>query len=311
MKKTIIAVLSVLLAMTLLLCSCNGKPDEPTSTEPDTAVEPVATTSAADKTTDGVSTTDADTTGAPSESATESSASAVSETQTTATTETTTAQATTAKPTETTTAKKTETTTASGGTEELKEDASGDLATIKSRTFYMAGTMYDGYTTSPMAVAVDGESMYMATTLDSKQIGILRKDDKTYLISPADKVYLEMSGAVLQTVGLSEDALNFDLTKISSDESYLQQESIERTTLNGKSVTVSKHKMTDGSGYLWRYMDGPELLRLENYNNSGNLTSYTSFDNIQKTIPDGLIDIPSDYKKVSLMKFVSTLGIEE
>ena len=343
MKKIIPAALSVLLIITMLLtASCNkGGGDDPTetnepesvtaevvsfsemveteivtdeegSTEVQTVLVTVPVTSApttAPKTTDGKETEPAATEGAPA--TTEGSKPATTEGS---------KPSTTAAPTPGTTTVP-GTTKAPSGTQADNEDADRnitsevrDIATIRTGTFYIAGNTEAGGETSKMAIASEnGGIVYMGAEMDMDgqlvSIAILKRDNKTYLLYPTGKMYVELTAQAMKMFGLEEDEFNsltdIDLTSITKSDMKLL--GTDTATLGGKNVTVRKYEATNG-GEIWYYTDGDTLLRMENYTTSGNMDTVINFDTIQGTIPESVTSIPKDYEPKSIAAFVKELG---
>ncbi len=183
-----------------------------------------------------------------------------------------------------------------------------DLDVIHSGTFYFEGVMTDvSGAKCGVKVGAKGGKIYMVMEPEDFIMGLIHNGRTNYLFIPGSKVYTALDKQLLDMVGLDESDLMFDVGQFVADTDKMDLISSERTELDGKEVTMKVYRGSDGIE-IRHYLDGNRLLRIENYGSDGRLYGATDFDFIKAEVDDSLFEIPSDYRRQSILGFMSNFG---
>ena len=210
-----------------------------------------------------------------------------------------------APPAEETTAPQPEATTAA--------DASGEQFTeydiYRTGQFYVKGTVTDkDGETNPMELAITDGSVYMLTAVSGVTMGVMIGGGKTYLVSPQNKMYIEMSAMVMSVLGMDSSKLAAPTNFNFSDMRPLSEaDAVEDAELNG--TPCRKYAFHAAGGReTYVYMEGTRLLETDIYNADGSLYNRMTFETVSGEIPADRVAPPTYYNKVGLLKFISTVG---
>ena len=175
--------------------------------------------------------------------------------------------------------------------------------------FYVKGTVTDNDgATNPMELAITDGSVYMLTAASGVKMGVMAGGGKTYLVSPENKAYVELSNTVMSMLGLDASKLTVPSTFNFSDMSPLSEAAeCNDATLNG--VACKEYVFRTASGKKnCVYMDGTRLLQTDMFNADGSLYNRMTFESVSAEIPADRIAPPTYYEKKGLLGFISLIG---
>ena len=179
----------------------------------------------------------------------------------------------------------------------------------RSGTFYITGSVTDSSgATNPMEMAVTGDSIYMLTAVSGMQMGVMMGGGKTYLVSPDNRAYMELSGAVLSMLGLDSSKLSASSNFNFSDLPMLSSaDSVTETELDG--APCDEYLFAAQNGKQTRiYMAGSRLLRIDMLNADGTLANRMSFDSVSGQVPSDRVAPPTYYDKKGLLAFIGMMS---
>ena len=175
--------------------------------------------------------------------------------------------------------------------------------------FYVKGTVTDNDgATNPMELAITDGSVYMLTVASGVKMGVMAGGGKTYLVSPENKAYIELSNTVMSMLGLDASKLTVPSTFNFSDMSPLSDAAeCNDATLNG--VACKEYVFRTASGKKsCVYMDGTRLLQTDMFNADGSLYNRMTFESVSAEIPADRKAPPTYYEKKGLLGFISLMG---
>ncbi len=190
-----------------------------------------------------------------------------------------------------------ENTTGSSGSQNITVPAGNEFDILKSGSFYMTGTMIDSTgTVAPLEMAITPSSIYMSSSMDGIDIGIMIVDGKTmYMLYPKKKAYLEMTDAVMEMTGMNIDEFSasaeFDFSEFGD---LTSADSVTEEVLNGRKCQV--YTVSKGGETRKIYLDGKKLVRFASYSASGKLLSASDITSITGNVPADKSAPPKDYK---------------
>lgn len=215
--------------------------------------------------------------------------------------------------TETTVSAQPETTQPAQTTELASEASSAPTQTeydiYRSGTFYVTGSVTDSSgATNPMEMAVTEDSIYMLTSVSDVKMGVMIGGGKTYLVSPENRAYIELSGAVMSMLGMDSSKLSAPSNFNFSDMPELSAAgNVTETELSG--TPCRKYEFTAQTGKQTRvYMAGARLLQIEILAEDGTLVNRMAFDSVSGEIPSDRIAPPTYYEKKGLLAFISMMS---
>lgn len=215
--------------------------------------------------------------------------------------------------TETTVSAQPETTQPAQTTEPASEASAALTQTeydiYRSGTFYVTGSVTDSSgATNPMEMAVTEDSIYMLTSVSDVKMGVMIGGGKTYLVSPENRAYIELSGAVMSMLGMDSSKLAAPSNFNFSDMPELSAaENVTETELSG--TTCRKYEFTAQTGKkTCVYMAGARLLQIDILAEDGTLVNRMAFDSVSGEIPSDRIAPPTYYEKKGLLAFISMMS---
>lgn len=191
----------------------------------------------------------------------------------------------------------TEATTGNSGSQNVTVPAGNEFDILKSGNFYMTGTMIDSTgTVAPLEMAITPTSIYMSSSMDGIDIGILILNGKTmYMIYPKGKTYLEMTDAIMEMTGMNVDefasSTEFDFSAFGE---LTNADSVTEEVLNGRKCQV--YTVESEKEVKKIYLDGKKLVRFASYTTSGKLLSASDITSITGNVPADKSAPPKDYK---------------
>ncbi|MCM1364754.1 MAG: hypothetical protein NC122_05525 [Faecalibacterium sp.] len=174
----------------------------------------------------------------------------------------------------------------------------------KYQEIFSSGTYLMEFTTddeelgsNPITTAVKNGNLLIDAEMQDMKCKMLFLSEKnaTYLILDKYRKYCKLPEDLIG------DELNMaDMNVMSSFSSEVQDKDIEVSTveLNGQSLTCESYVTEDGTTMKY-YFSGDTLVRLDNIDKSGTVTS-TYFSKITSDVPDSTFDIPSNYGFLNL-----------
>ena len=147
--------------------------------------------------------------------------------------------------------------------------------------FYVNGTVTDSDgDTNPMELAITDGSVYMLTAVSGVRLGVMIGGGKSYLVSPENKAYVELSKSVMSVLGMDTEKLSLPSSFNFSDLSPLSEaDEVNDATLNG--VACKEYVFHSSSGKKsCIYMDGTRLLQTDMFNADGSLYNRMTFDSV-------------------------------
>lgn len=202
---------------------------------------------------------------------------------------------------DTTTAPSQETTTAAPVT------AKNEYDIYRGGHFYAVGSITDAEGTAPMELAVTDDSLYMTSTFDGTNIGILVNGKDTYMLYPEKKAYMEVNSLLLSVMGAdADDLFNTD------DMGFNRMGSLDKATdvcaANIGNVSCKRYTLPDGDESYHVYMNGNKLLRIEALDSGRKVESTIDFRSVTENVPADKTTPPKDYKKTGMFEFFGMLG---
>ncbi len=179
----------------------------------------------------------------------------------------------------------------------------------RSGTFYVTGSVTDSSgVTNPMEMAVTEDSIYMLTSVSDVKMGVMIGGGKTYLVSPENRAYIELSGAVMSMLGMDSTKLSAPSNFNFSDMPDLSAAgNVKETELDG--VACKEYEFTAQSGKQTRvYMADTRLLQIDILAEDGTLVNRMAFDSVSGQIPSDRIAPPTYYEKKGLLAFISMMS---
>lgn len=188
-------------------------------------------------------------------------------------------------------------------------DGATEYDIYRTGKFYIKGTVTsEEGQTNPMEMAVTDGSVYMLTAVSGVQMGVMIGGGKTYLVSPANKIYMELSGAVMSMLGMDSSKLAASTNFNFSDMQPLSAaDAVTDAERNGAACKVYRFGPAEGKRTNV-YMDGVRLLEVEMFKADGTLGNRMTFESVSAEIPSDRIAPPTYYNKVGVLKFISVMS---
>ena len=190
-----------------------------------------------------------------------------------------------------------ENTTASQGNQDISVPAGNEFDILKSGNFYMVGTMIDQTgVPAPLEMAITPSSIYMSSSMDGIDIGILLVDGKQmYMLYPGKKAYLEMTDSIMEMTGMNIEEFSESATvDFSNFGSLTDADSVTEEVLNGRKCQV--YTVNSDNEVKKIYLDGKKLVRFASYTTSGKLLSASDITSITGNVPADKCAPPANYK---------------
>ena len=177
---------------------------------------------------------------------------------------------------------------------------------LRSDHCYMKMRIVDYTGTSNLEFAMADGAMYMRTCVDDMDLAVLMKDKKTYMLYPKESVYLKLSSVMMSMLGEDiEELFNPDQFGFSTMGPLSGATVVAEVNFNGETCTAYTVVNSSDNTISRVYMKGDKLMGFDNLDANYAVTSTTYVDYITEDIPADKIDIPSSYKKVDMLKFMS------
>ncbi len=190
------------------------------------------------------------------------------------------------------------------------ENTKTEYDIYRSGQFHAKGTMTDeSGEVSPMELAITSGSVYMLSDFEGVDIGLLHVGNDTYMVYPGKKMYMEMSAVVLKMMGVDIGDL-FDTSSFGFSDMEPLSAAKEKSHSDINGVICDRYTFVDKEdGTLnYVYMNGSKLVRIQSLAANGRIASQMDFSQLTADVPADRRSIPSDYKKKSLIDFLSVLG---
>ncbi len=191
----------------------------------------------------------------------------------------------------------TENTTSSSGSQQITVPAGNEFDILKTGNFYMTGTMVDSTgTVAPLEIAITPTSLYMSSSMDGIDIGIMIVNGKTmYMLYPKKQAYLEMTDTVMEMTGMNIDEFSASAElDFSSFGSLTDADSVTEEVLNGRKCQV--YTLSNNGEIRKVYLDGKKLVRFASYSSSGKLLSASDITSITGNVPADKSAPPQSWK---------------
>ena len=216
-------------------------------------------------------------------------------------------------------------------TEAPATDASGGIDMLaqsrifRSGEYCLRGSMEEGNEIMYMTVAFTRNTMYTSMEVDfgemmsgvstgMTELGFLQTaDGKSYMLEPNTKTYCSMDETISfagETIDLSQEFENMD---IDMSEAFIQisenaqPDKKENAILNGEQVTCFTFNTASGESVKHYVNSNGQLIRVEDYNASGNIIQMFDVENLTGNIPEYMKKIPSDFTKTGLMQMLMAM----
>lgn len=181
-----------------------------------------------------------------------------------------------------------------------------EVELFQSGVYYLEGTIYSSGEAMPVKMATDGTNVQLTATVSGISFGMLVLDDATYVIQPSNKIYTELSDALIGALGL-EDTFNVaELQSIRDEEddetAKLNQSAV---TINGEPGLCTKYSYTDT--YVKLYSVGDELIQVDCYDPDDTLTMQIDVTTITSQIPSDQLTLKG-LTKASVTSFLSAFA---
>ena len=191
-----------------------------------------------------------------------------------------------------------------------------DFDIITSGTFDLSGSVKDtDGSVTPLEIARTPSSVYMLSSIDGVSMGALIADEKTYMICPSKKCYLEITSSMLKLMDMDMDEL-VDASQYSFSDLGKLSDAVSTTTetFNGTSCTAYKFNKSDTS-IITFYMNGTKLLGFTSANSDGSSPATVTVTSITSTVASEKQAPSSDYKAykgiVGAARFATAVGISD
>ena len=191
-----------------------------------------------------------------------------------------------------------------------------DFDIITSGTFDLSGSVKDtDGSVTPLEIARTPSSVYMLSSIDGVSMGALIADEKTYMICPSKKCYLEITSSMLKLMDMDMDEL-VDASQYSFSDLGKLSDAVSTTTetFNGTSCTAYKFNKSDTS-IITFYMNGTKLLGFTSANSDGSTPAIVTVTSITSTVASEKQAPSSDYKAykgiVGAARFAAAVGISD
>lgn len=168
--------------------------------------------------------------------------------------------------------------------------------------FYMDGTMMAEGSKTPIEMAIDGKDMHVYSELDGMDVAILNLDGKLYLMNPDKKTYAVVDAAWQKMMGIDENSMSFDFTKIKFD------------SKSPASVTKVKYEGKDGVCYVYENSDNRiefvavnnEIVQIVQFDGASTVKTIISLDEFTDKIPSDMLTVKG-YSKKNMISFVTEM----
>ncbi len=191
-----------------------------------------------------------------------------------------------------------------------------DFDIITSGTFDLSGSVKDtDGSVTPLEIARTPSSVYMLSSIDGVSMGALIADEKTYMICPSKKCYLEITSSMLKLMDMDMDEL-VDASQYSFSDLGKLSDAVSTTTenFNGTSCTAYKFNKSDTS-IITFYMNGTKLLGFTSANSDGSSPATVTVTSISSNVASEKQAPSSDYKAykgiVGAARFAAAVGISD
>ncbi len=151
----------------------------------------------------------------------------------------------------------------------------------------------EGTENTTMTLAMKGENVYMDVDATSGHLTVMYKDNTTYVVSHADKMYMTTEGKN-EEIFSEEDMFAFskdDLKEIEDSEYTTGKE-----TINGTEYEYEEYKYEDGTTERY-YFSGNDLTYIKTTSEDGTEETMKVVK-LSSEVEDSIFELPTDYKKV-------------
>lgn len=196
--------------------------------------------------------------------------------------------------------------TGCGNNEENKENnAKSKTYTVLSKAF--SGDSYimtlegnmdlgEGVENSTMTLAMRGEDIYMDVDATSGHLTIMYKDNTTYVVSHADKMYMTEEGKN-EEIFAEEDMFAFS----KEDLQYIETAKYEtgKEEVNGTEYDYEEYKDEEAGTTERYYFSGNYLTYIKTTDEDG-AEEIMKVIKLSSEVDDSIFDLPTEYQKVEM-----------
>ena len=157
-------------------------------------------------------------------------------------------------------------------------------------------------------MSVDGEELGMTgmlTLIIREEKGLLgiTTSKHMYMLNDDAKTYFEINEAAMKLIGLDMDDLDMDFDLGMLGGSAGASAVLSKETVDGVEYDVYAFNNEEQGTTTKMYMDGDKLVMFEMFDQEGELTSRYEIDKFVPYPGEGEFEVPSGYKKQSILKF--------
>ena len=221
---------------------------------------------------------------------------------------------TTAPATAPTTEPTTEPTTAEPTTKPGYDDnIPADIHSFTEGKFDFVGTIMTADGKQSVRFTNEGNQMRIGLSMNDIDLdllklvkkNLLKKDvEKYYLVSNEKKMYIELNDAVLKTMGIDPDQMSFSFAVVDISKA---EYTTNVTTFNGKENIVC-YTFENDNAKLNFYMDGDNLIGMENCDKDGNINQMMIFESFSGNVPSSRWSLDGYKEKLLLTDFLISIA---
>lgn len=156
----------------------------------------------------------------------------------------------------------------------------------------------EGIENSTMTLAMRGEDIYMDVDATSGHLTIMYKDNTTYVVSHADKMYMTEEGKN-EEIFAEEDMFAFS----KEDLQYIETAKYEtgKEEVNGTEYDYEEYKDEEaGTGTTERYYFSGEDLKYIKTTDANGQEEIMKVVKLSSDVEDSIFNLPTDYQKVEV-----------
>ena len=154
----------------------------------------------------------------------------------------------------------------------------------------------------------------IATELDGIEIEVKSINGKIYMVSPPNKIYMELTKTVAATVGINLNDFDFsDVTgKFKNTVDTKQKPQVYAAYVEGEGTfTCYSYVKKSGDEKINLFFDGERLVRIDLVRVSDGKTKIMPVEKVEGGITMADIAIADTYEKVNIIAFIKALFGEE
>lgn len=180
------------------------------------------------------------------------------------------------------------------------EENDADASAKQSKTYKVVSKLKGSYVmsmeqigdeeTGEITLAIKDGKMYMDATSDGERVSIIYKDNVTYMISHAEKAYMEMQGKMEDEFDSMDFISDEDLEEIKSSEFKTGKETIDGVEYD--------YEEFNNEGTERYYFIGDDLKYIKQLDDEGEQT--IKINQLSSEVDDSLFEIPAGYSKLEM-----------